>query len=153
VTVRVTSKLTDELFFSYQEDGMTQQAVTNDPPSQEIVINTSSAKNRKARPNPYVDQSLTLENVDSSPAAALDVPPASGSTTTGWVRQVYANDQLPEIQNDEAAEDNTGVPALPPIDPPGWGIETDTSIPGAPITRSRDPYRNNGMDPYMQNNG
>ena len=119
-----------------------------DPPNQQLEINTSSSSNRQARPSPYVDQSLTLENVDSTPAAALDVPPPkTPASSQGDIRPVYANDQLAEIDNTAAAEENAGVDP-PPHSPNKWGIET---VDG--YSRSRDPYRNNGLDPYLRNQG
>lgn len=124
-----------------------------DPPAPQASINTSSAKNRQARPGPYVDQSLTLENVDSTPAAALDVPPPkSPATSQGDIRPVYANDQKSNLENTMAAEENQDVDP-PPHAPNKWGIETDASIAGHPISRSRDPYRNDGLEPYLRNQG
>lgn len=118
-----------------------------DPPSGEIgnYINNSNSANRQSPPGPYVDQALTLVAVDSSPAPALNVPPPSGSTTLGGIRPVYANDQKEDIENTDAASDNAGVTPPPHVNE--WTITTD----GQGISRSRDPYRNNGVATYLNN--
>lgn len=120
--------------------------MAQDPPSAENTVNNSSAVNRQALPGPYVDQSLTLANVDSSPAPDLDVPPPSGSRTLGGIRPVYSNDQKEDIENTAAATENVGVDP-PPNTLNKWGISTDTMG----INRSRDPYRNNGMEGFLRN--
>ncbi len=121
----------------------------NDPPSPQRSIQTTTAANQAARVGPYTDASLTTRNAEET-AAASDLPPGSGSTTTGGIRPVYANDQLPETENVAAEGDNVDVDP-PPHAPNKWARGTDAN--GNRI--SRDPYRNNGMvgQTYLENQG
>ena len=114
-------------------------SVNDDPPSGQGKVITTSGNNAAAGYGPYIDRGQTVRNA-SNVAPALNIPGPSGSTTTGSTRPVYANDQLKEVDNDDAAVDNVGV-TPPPHAPNKMAGEKDSNN----IFRSRDPYRNNGM--------
>lgn len=110
----------------------------NDPPAPQSEVITSFGTNQTARIGAYTDTDLTKRNVVET-AAESDLPPGSGSTTTGSTRAVYAEDQAEEIDNTQAAEDNAAVE--PPAHSPNkWAMGT---VNGQRVRR--DPYANAGM--------
>lgn len=118
-----------------------------DPAAPQSEVITVAGANKPARKGPYTDVALTTRNAQSE-APALDVPPASGSTTLGNTRPVYAADQDNEIENTAAiAAANAAVDA-PPHSPNSPQMQTRGGRRFA-----RDPYANNGTDQYLQNQG
>lgn len=121
----------------------------NDPPSPQSEVVTQSTPNAAARVNAYTDPSLTTRNVTGT-AAASDLPaPKSPATSQGDIREVYANDQQSNLENDAAATENVNVDP-PPHAPNKWARGT---VNGRRV--SRDPYANNGMvgQTYLNNQG
>lgn len=125
---------------------MASQSAEPAAPQTQVVSDTSD--NAQARIGTYVDTDLTKRNV-AGQTVVTDQPPASGSTTLGGVRPVYAADQATEIENDEAATANAAV-TPPPHAPNKWTGRTVNNI-----FRSRDPYAANGMpdQSYLNNQG
>ena len=118
----------------------------NDPKAPQNEVVNLSTTNNQARVGAYTDTAITDRNVDGV-LAASNLPPASGSTTTGSVRPVYAADKQNEIENTDAASENADVDQ-PPHSPNSWQMQTREGS-----RRSRDPYANNGTDSYLRNQG
>lgn len=111
----------------------------NDPPSPQSEIVTAAGANKPPRVNAYTDPALTTRNSEET-AAASDLPaPKSPETSQGDIREVYANDQQSNVENDAAEAENVGVDP-PPAAPNKWARGT---VNGARV--SRDPYANQGM--------
>jgi hypothetical protein len=101
-------------------------------PQDEIQTTTG---NQTAHIGPYTDRSLTTRN-----PADVDIPAnprKTGSADQGNVRRFYAVDKVDEKDSEEAH---------PEVDPaPHSGNSWQREQDGLGITRSRDPYRQNGM--------
>jgi hypothetical protein len=104
----------------------------NDPPSPQKEVLNKAAANSKAHVGTYVDTSLTEREVTN--ADQVVVPPIE--TNLGPNRPFYATDTVHEIDNEAT---NPTAP-VPPHAPNKWAF-------------GRDPYKNNGTDPYLQNQG
>lgn len=111
----------------------------NDPPSPQSEIVTVAGDNQSPRVNAYTDPALTTRNATET-AAASDLPaPKSPATSQGDIREVYANDQQSNLDNDAAATENVNVDP-PPHAPNKMARGT---VNGRRV--SRDPYANGGM--------
>lgn len=110
-----------------------------DPAAPQSQVIKVAAANQPARVGAYTDVSLTSRAVVSVEAPS-DLPPASGSTTLGGIRPVYATDQNTTIVTDAAVKvANAGTLPLPKS-PNKWVRGT---VDGQRV--SRDPYANQGM--------
>lgn len=116
---------------------MASQGADPAAPQSEVINLTS--QNNPARIGTYTDPDLTTRNVVET-AAASDLPaPKSPATSQGDIREVYASDQLSNIENVAAATENADV-TPPPKAPNSWARGT---VGGRRV--SRDPYANQGM--------
>ncbi len=111
----------------------------------------SAVKMTGTSPDPAIDS--TFQRADRDPGitragnpdpeqeSTADLPCASGSTTLGNIRPFYANDNLTEIDQNSAEEDNDEVDP-PPNSGNAW-------VPG------RDPYAVDGSvdQDYLKNQG
>lgn len=123
-------------------------AINTHDPRPQARIRTSSGANNTEPVGPYVDRALTRRNVDNG-VVAEPLPPRSGLTTLGGIRNFYAEDAAKEIDSEVPAE-NVGVTA-PPHSGNSWKIADDA----AGVPRGRDYYRNGGMhgQDYLGNQG
>lgn len=110
-----------------------------DPAAPQSQVVTVAASNQTARVGAYTDVSLTKRAVVSVEAAS-NLPPASGSTTLGGIRPVYAADQQTTIVTDATVTAANAGTTPPPKSPNSWVRGT---VNGRRV--SRDPYANQGM--------
>ena len=117
-----------------------------EPKAPNAQVLTTSGPNDTPRIDAYTDPALTTRNSEETPVEA-PLPAKSGPKTLGNTRPFYAEDLLQEIDQTSAETENAAV-EQPPHSPNSWQMQTRNGN-----RYSRDPYANNGLDPYLQNQG
>ena len=107
-----------------------------DPPKFQYPYNmrTTVTPNQQAAGSPYVDTSITKQNV-AQPGGftPTDAPPrATARTELGNTRPAYAADTEPELDSPAGSGDGAAAPPDPPVLTPGKFFDPYSNTPTQP---------------------